>query len=133
MTEATNSVHLAKLRASMVMATRTLALQRAMWATKRKLRAQGLKVSHFPRRELVTLAEVYLAQHREALLSEASQIVERWRVEGFFGKRAKLNTDAQGGKRGTTRVSDVQMSRHNKRQSPTRSPRRPLQEAIAAG
>ena len=97
MSEATQRLQQDKLRARLHFATRTLALQRAMWATKRKLRAQGLKVSHFPRRELVTLAEVYLAQHREALLSEASQIVERWRVEGFFGKRAKLRSPAQNG------------------------------------
>jgi len=70
-----------------------------MKAAKHQLRAQGMKVSHFPHRELVTLAEPYLAQHREALLSEASAMVEQWRRDGFFGKRAKLLSGAQGGKR----------------------------------
>jgi hypothetical protein len=46
-----------KLRASMGMAIRTLALQRAMWATKHKLKAQGLKLAQFPHRELVSRAE----------------------------------------------------------------------------
>ena len=87
MAEATNSVHLAKLRASMGLATRVLALQAATNATKRKLQAQGQKVAHMPRRDLRTLAEAYLQDHREALLAEASVIVERWRLEGKFGSR----------------------------------------------
>jgi hypothetical protein len=98
MTEATNSVHLAKLRASMSMATRVLALQAATDATKRELQAHGKKVAHMPRRDLRSLAEAYLQDHQEALLAEASLVVERWRLEGKFGKRAALNTDAQKGK-----------------------------------
>jgi hypothetical protein len=31
----------------------------------------------------------YLADHREELLAEAAALVERWRQEGFFGKRAQ--------------------------------------------
>jgi hypothetical protein len=98
MTEATNSVHLAKLRAMLHFATITLARQAALKATKHQLRGQGLKVNHMPRRELVTHAEKYLAQHREELIADASQLVERWRLEGFFGKRAqcaKLESPAQ--------------------------------------
>ena len=86
MAEATNSVHVAKLRASMSMATRVLALQAATNATKRRLSAQGRKVAHMARRDLRTLAEAYLQDHREALLAEASVVVERWRLEGKFGK-----------------------------------------------
>jgi hypothetical protein len=71
----------------MAMATRVLALQAAINATKRRLSAQGQKVAHMPRRDLRTLAEAYLQDHREALLAEASVIVERWRLEGKFGKR----------------------------------------------
>jgi hypothetical protein len=92
MTEASHRLQQAKLLASMGMATRTLALQRAMWATKRQLQAQGLKVNFFPHRELVSRAEQYLAQHREELIAEASAMVEQWHLEGFFGKRAKLTT-----------------------------------------
>ena len=88
MAEATNSVQLTQLRARMVTATRVLALQAAINATKRRLSAQGLKVAHMPRRDLRTLAEAYLQDHREALLAEASLVVERWRREGKFGKKA---------------------------------------------
>jgi hypothetical protein len=99
MAEAKQSVHQAHLRASMSLATNTLALQRAMKTTKHQLHAQGLKPTHFSHRDLVIRAEAYLAEHREELIAEAREIVERWRAEGFFGKRAKLLSDAQGGKR----------------------------------
>jgi hypothetical protein len=88
----------ATLAASMTLATNTLALQAAMKAAKHQLQAQGLRPTHFSHRELVLRAEAYLAAHREELVAEAKQIVERWRVEGFFGKRARLLSDAQGGK-----------------------------------
>jgi hypothetical protein len=98
MAEANASLHLTQLHASMSIATNTLALQRAMKAAKAGLQAQGLRPSHFSHRDLVIRAEQYLAQHRAELIAEATQIVERWRAEGFFGKRAKLLSDAQGGK-----------------------------------
>jgi hypothetical protein len=88
MAEANHSVQLTKLRASMALATNTLARQRALKAAKAKLQAQGLRPSHFSHRDLVIRAEAYLAEHREELIAEARPIVERWRVEGFFGKRA---------------------------------------------
>ena len=89
MTEANASLHLTQLRASMSLATNTLALQRAMKAAKAKLQAQGLRVSQFSHRDLVIRAEQYLAEHREELTAEAKEIVERWRLQGFFGKRAR--------------------------------------------
>jgi hypothetical protein len=89
MTEATNSVHLAKLRARLHHATITIALQAAMKITKHQLRAQGLKPMYMPHRELRVRAEAYLTAHREELIAEASLVVERWRLEGFFGKRAR--------------------------------------------
>jgi hypothetical protein len=98
MAEANCSVHQAQLRASMSLAVGTLALQRAMALTKRQLQAQGQKPSHFSHRDLRVRAEAYLADHREELIAEAKVVVERWRAEGFFGKRAKLLSDAQGGK-----------------------------------
>jgi hypothetical protein len=82
--------HQAQLRASMSLATHTLARQAAMKATKRQLQAQGFKVNRFPHRDIVSRAEVYLAQHREELVAEAKEIVERWEVEGFFGKRGGI-------------------------------------------
>jgi hypothetical protein len=89
MAEAINSVHLANLRASMALATITLARQAAIKATKRQLQAQGLKVSHFPHRDIVAQAEAYFAEHRAELIAEAKTVVERWQREGFFGKRAQ--------------------------------------------
>jgi hypothetical protein len=95
---APDSKRQAQLRASMGMAVNVLARQAAMKAAKRQLSAQGLRVSQFSQRELTLRAEACLAAHREELMAEAREIVARWRVEGFFGKRAKLLSDAQGGK-----------------------------------
>ena len=98
MAEATNSVQLTQLRARLHCATRTLAMRAAMKVTKRRLQAQGLKVSQFPQRELKARAEAYLAHHREELIAEAKQTIERWRQEGFFGRRAALLSDEQSAK-----------------------------------
>jgi hypothetical protein len=98
MTEATDSVHLTHLRASMSLATHTLAHRRAILAAKDQLRRQGFRMSQFSRRDLVVRADAYLAEHREELIGEAREVVARWQAEGFFGKRAKLLSDAQGGK-----------------------------------
>jgi nucleotide-binding universal stress UspA family protein len=89
----------AQLRASMSLATHTLARQAALKAAKAKLQAQGLRPTHFSHRELVVRADAYLDQHREELIADAKQIVARWQAEGFFGKRARLLSDAKGGKR----------------------------------
>ena len=82
-------IHLAKLHATMSLATHTLARQRALKAAKARLQAQGLRVSQFSHRDLVIRADAYLAEHREELTAEAKEIVERWRLQGFFGKRAR--------------------------------------------
>jgi len=95
MAKATDSVHLTKLRTRLHIATITLALQAAMKITKHQLRAQGLKPMHMSHRELRVRAEAYLTAHREELIAEASLVVERWRLEGFFGKRAQLSSSAQ--------------------------------------
>jgi len=89
MAEAILSLAQAQLRTSMGIAVNVLALQRAMNLTKRQLQAQGLKPSHFSHRDLRVRAEAYLAEHREELIAEAKEIVERWQREGFFGKRAQ--------------------------------------------
>jgi hypothetical protein len=88
----------ATLAASMGMAVNVLALQRAMNLTKRQLQAQGRRPTHFSHRELTLQAEACLAEHRAELIADAREIVARWQAEGFFGKRAKLLSDAQGGK-----------------------------------
>ena len=91
MTEATESLRLTQLRASMSLATHVLALQRAMNLTKRQLQAQGLKPNHFSLRDLRGRADAYLAEHRAELIAEAKLVVERWRVEGVFGKRGGIH------------------------------------------
>jgi hypothetical protein len=98
MAEAILTLHLTQLRASMSLATNTLARQAALKEAKRQLSAQGLRPSQFSHRELVIRAEAYLADHREELIADAKEIVARWQREGFFGRRAKLLSDAQGGK-----------------------------------
>jgi hypothetical protein len=67
----------------------TRALYRAKDAVKRQLQAQGHKVAHYSSRDITILAQAYLDQHREELLPEAMQTVERWAAEGFFGKRVQ--------------------------------------------
>jgi hypothetical protein len=88
----------AKVRASMAHAAITLARHSALKATKRQLAAQGLKVNHFSRRDLVAHAETYFADHRETLIAEAREVVAQWEAKGYFGRRSKLNTDALAGK-----------------------------------
>jgi hypothetical protein len=51
------------VRASMGRAVRVLALQAAIKATKRQLRARGLKPQCMAQREIVAAAEQYLAEH----------------------------------------------------------------------
>jgi hypothetical protein len=98
MAEASNSVHLTNLRTRLHFAANTLALQAATKAIKARLQAEGLRQSQFLARELRARAEQYLADHREELLKDASATVEQWRQSGFFGKRAALLSDAQGGR-----------------------------------
>lgn len=98
MIEATSSVHQAQLRAtaairaSMSIAVRVLARQRAIKAVKLALQREGRrKVSQIAMREIVAMANAYLPAHRSELLAEARPIVEQWRREGFFGKKAALS------------------------------------------
>ena len=87
MVEATNSVQQVALRARLAHAAITLARHEAEKAVKQALKGQGLKPQYIARREIVTMAKAYLAAHPE-LIAEARPIVEQWRREGFFGKRA---------------------------------------------
>ncbi len=96
MVEALSILQQAQIRAKMHMATYVLARQAAIKATKRQLQAQGLRVAHLSRREIIAAAEAYLDQHGAELIAEAKPVVERWRAEGFFGKRfANVTTPAQ--------------------------------------
>ena len=79
MVEGNHSLLQAQLRASMSMAARVLARQRAIKAVKRALQAKGLKPQHIAKREIAAAADKYLANHPE-LISEAKEIVERWQA-----------------------------------------------------
>jgi len=79
---------LAELQAKLHHAAITFAHREAQAAIKRQLQAQGRrKPSQVPMREIALAAKEYLAAHPE-LIAEAKPIVEQWRREGFFGKRA---------------------------------------------
>ncbi len=89
MTKAPLTAYQAALRARMITAACTLAHQRAIKATKEALRARGLKVTEFSHRELSLLAIEYAKRNGEELINDAAETIERWRTEGFFGKRAQ--------------------------------------------
>jgi hypothetical protein len=77
----------AQLHARLARAAITLAQHKAKAEVKLALRRAGKKLAQVPTRELTRMAQAYLASHPE-LIDEARPIVEQWRVEGFFGKRA---------------------------------------------
>jgi hypothetical protein len=76
-----------QLRATMSRAVVVLAQQRAVKEAKAQLRDRGLKPQHYSHREIVALAEEYLAQHREELIKEAKETILRWQAGGMFGPR----------------------------------------------
>jgi hypothetical protein len=75
------------LRVSMSRAAITLAHREAEKAVKRGLAAKGIKLQLITKREITAMAREFLASHPE-LIAEAKPIIEQWRTEGFFGKRA---------------------------------------------
>jgi hypothetical protein len=77
----------AELRARLARATLTLAQLQAEKAVKRSIAARGIKLSLLPRREILAAAREHLAANPQ-LIAEQRPVVERWRVEGFFGKKA---------------------------------------------
>jgi hypothetical protein len=87
MVEANHSLQRVALQARLAHAAIPLAQHEAEKAVKLVLKGQGLKPQYFARREIVSHANEYLAAHPE-LIAEAKPIVEQWRREGFFGKRA---------------------------------------------
>jgi hypothetical protein len=80
----------ARLRARMGTATLVLARLKAIKAAKHALRAQGHKPDRMHRWQIDEVGEAYLAAHKAELIAEAKVIIERWRVEGFFGERHNL-------------------------------------------
>jgi hypothetical protein len=88
MIKAPLTAYQATLRARMITGACVLAHQHAIKGVKEQLRWRGIRVSEFTHRELAIMADEYLARNPE-LLNEAATLVERWRAEGFFGKRAQ--------------------------------------------
>ena len=107
----------AKLRATLHHATRTLALQRAMWATKAQLQRQGLRVAQFTHRDLAIQAEAYRAEHRADLIPEAAAMVEQWRRNGFFEPRE----DKLGDRGPRSLCANARRRSRSKQRSPTTS------------
>lgn len=89
MIETIPSLQQTALRARLAQATITLARREAEKAVKLALKRRGLKPQYIAKREIVALARDYLAAHPQ-LIAEAKPIVEQWRREGPFGKRAAI-------------------------------------------
>ena len=49
----------------------------------------GSRSVDFSQRELGLLAIEYAKRNAPELLNDAAETIERWRIEGFFGKRAQ--------------------------------------------
>ena len=92
MVEAIHSVAQAqRLAQRQTIAVRVLCERRAQEEIKDRLRREGrIKLSKVPRHHIQRLARAALedGEYRSRLIAEAKLIVEEWRVEGFFGKRA---------------------------------------------
>jgi hypothetical protein len=83
-----------RLAQRQLQAVRVLCERRAREEIKDQIRRQGkVKLSRVPARDITAMAKARLfedAEYRARLIAEAKLIVEEWRAEGFFGKRAAL-------------------------------------------
>jgi tmRNA-binding protein len=70
-------------------AVAVLARQAAIKATKAALQRQGLKLTHFRQKDIVALAEEYLATHRDELVAEATVIAKQWQAEDERRREAR--------------------------------------------
>jgi glutamate racemase len=78
-------------RQSMSRAVMVLARQAAIKQVKAAIRRQGRrKVWQIAYREIVALAEDYLAANSAKLIAEAKAMVDRWHAEGVFGPRGGI-------------------------------------------
>jgi hypothetical protein len=94
------------LRFSMSGAVMTLAQREAEKAVKRAIRDKGIrKVSQVKRSEIAALGREYLAAHPE-LIEAARPIIEAWRAEGFFGKRAAIQNPSLSVEENSNKISD---------------------------
>ena len=93
-------------------AVRVRAMQIAKTAVKDQLRAQGLKIWHFSTKEITQLAEDYFANHREELITKATEDINTW--PGFARWRlpdcANIESNAQSEKPPISTTSPLQIS-----------------------
>jgi hypothetical protein len=90
-------------------AVMTIAMMRAKKAAQAQLRARGLKPQHYSSREIVVMAEAYLGQHREELISKAAADVATF-PEFARHLSANLLSDAQKEKPSISTTSTLQIS-----------------------
>jgi hypothetical protein len=97
MVEATPSLTQAqRIAQRQAQAVRVLAMHTAQREVKERLRREGKKLSKVPRRDIERLARERVmadAEYRARPIAEAKQVVEQWRVEGFFGKAVQHSQD----------------------------------------
>jgi hypothetical protein len=94
------------LRFSMTGAVMTLAQREAEKAVKQAIRDKGIrKVSQVKRSEIMAMAREYLAEHPE-LMEQMKPVIEQWRVEGFFGKRAAIQNPPRRVEENSNKISD---------------------------
>ncbi len=100
-----------------------LAMYTAKRDVKDAIRREGkVKLSRVPRHHIEKLARARLfedGEYRAKLIAEAKLIVEEWRREGFFGKRAALAPKEPEDKE---KCSGAILTGHTLRQSVTTSP-----------
>jgi hypothetical protein len=88
MAEATSSIsQIPTIR--ITTAAHVLAQLRARQAVKRKLQAQGLKITHYSARDIGVVANQYLSEHRAELIPEAIEEARAMILSGALGKRAQ--------------------------------------------
>jgi hypothetical protein len=84
----------------------TLAQREAEKAVKRAIRDKGVrKVSQVKRSEIAALGREYLGAHPE-LIAQAMPIIEQWMADGFFGKRAAIQSPSRGMEENSYNISD---------------------------
>ncbi len=91
------------------LAVMTLARRSATKTVKAQLKAQGVKLTYVPSRDIAALARDYLAQNRAFFIVEAKQAIATW-PEFARWRCAEIASDAQTGERPKSITSAVQIS-----------------------
>jgi hypothetical protein len=73
-----------------------LARRMALKKVEMMLKARGLKPQRMERKIIVATADAYLVKHRNELINEAKEVVDRWHAEGRFGKKGSIRNPVHG-------------------------------------